>query len=57
VTEARADYFRRVTSKQLAHLLDIDFDRALVTHGDPVLDGAHAALEHALAAEPWFHRP
>jgi hypothetical protein len=57
VTDARADYFHRVTSKQLAHLLEIDFDRALVTHGEPVLSGGRQALENALAGEPWYHRP
>ncbi len=56
VTDKRKDYYRRVTSKQLAHLLEIDFDRALVTHGEPVMKGARAALEDALAGEPWYHR-
>jgi hypothetical protein len=57
VTEKRKDYFRRVTAPQLEHLLEIDFDRALVTHGPPVLDGGRQALVDALAAEPWYHRP
>ena len=57
VTEKRKDFFRRVTSKQLAHLLEIDFDRALVTHGEPVMKDARRALEDALAGEPWYHRP
>ena len=30
---------------------------ALVTHGDPVMKDARAALENALAADPWYHRP
>ena len=55
-TSARA-WFRRETAPQLRHLLEIDFDRALVTHGEPVLRGGHQALEDALAAEPWYHRP
>ena len=46
-----------MTSPQLAHLLEIDFERALVTHGEPVIKDAHAALENALAAAPWYHRP
>ena len=57
VTDKRKDFFRRVTSPQLAHLLEIDFDRALVTHGEPVMKDARTALEDALAGEPWYHRP
>ncbi|MDA0164022.1 hypothetical protein OM076_27365 [Solirubrobacter ginsenosidimutans] len=57
ITPARIDFFRRRTSKELAHLLEIDFDRALVTHGEPVMKDARAALENALAADPWYHRP
>jgi hypothetical protein len=57
VTDKRAAYFHRTTAPQLAHLLEIDFDRALVTHGTPVLEGGHQALENALAAEPWYPRP
>jgi hypothetical protein len=56
VTEKRKDYFRRVTSPQLEHLLEIDFERALVTHGAPVLEDGRRALADALAAEPWYHR-
>lgn len=55
VTKKRADFFRRVTSKQLAHLLEIDFEHALVTHGEPVMGTGHQALADALAAEPWYH--
>jgi glyoxylase-like metal-dependent hydrolase (beta-lactamase superfamily II) len=36
-------------------LLELDFERVLVTHGKPVLKGGHAALERALADPPW-HR-
>jgi hypothetical protein len=57
ITDARRAFFHRQTAPQLRHLLDIDFDRALVTHGDPVLNGGHQALENALSAEPWYHRP
>jgi hypothetical protein len=56
VTDKRKDFFRRVTSKQLEHLLEIDFERALVTHGEPVMKDARKALEDALAGEPWYHR-
>jgi hypothetical protein len=57
ITPARTDFFRRRTSKELAHLLDVDFDRALFTHGEPVMKDARGALEDALAGDPWYHRP
>jgi hypothetical protein len=57
ITEARRAFFHRQTSPQLRHLLDVDFDRALVTHGEPVLQDGHQALEDALTGEPWYHRP
>jgi hypothetical protein len=57
VTEQRRAWFRATAVPRLAPLLEIDFDRALVTHGEPVIKDAHAALEDALAGEPWYHRP
>jgi hypothetical protein len=57
LTDARIAFFHRQTAPQLRHLLDVDFDRALVTHGEPVLRGGRQALDDALAAEPWYHRP
>ena len=56
-TDERRAWFRRVAVPRLAPLLEIDFDRALVTHGEPVMKDARRALEDALAAEPWYHRP
>lgn len=38
----------------LEALLELDFDRVLVTHGQPVLAGGREALEAALQAEPWY---
>jgi hypothetical protein len=38
----------------LEALLGLDFDRVLVTHGQPVLAGGREALEAALQAEPWY---
>ncbi len=38
----------------LEALLELDFDRVLVTHGQPVLAGGRQALEAALQAEPWY---
>ena len=56
VTEARRAFFHRQTAPLLRHLLEIDFERALVTHGEPVLRDGRQALEDALAAEPWYPR-
>ena len=57
VTDKRRTCSGASPSPQLAHLLEIDFERALVTHGEPVMNDARAALEDALAGEPWYHRP
>jgi hypothetical protein len=40
----------------LEPLLDLGFDAALVTHGEPVMGGAKRKLREALDAEPWHHR-
>jgi hypothetical protein len=39
----------------LEPLLDLDVDRVLVTHGQPVMSDGREALRTALAAEPWYH--
>jgi hypothetical protein len=57
ITDKRREWFRRTGAPGLAHLLEIDFEHALVTHGDPVMKSGHAALEDALSGEPWYHRP
>ena len=38
-------------------LLNLDVDRVLVTHGEPVLADAMRALSEAIAGPPWFHGP
>jgi hypothetical protein len=40
----------------LEPLLELDFDRVLVTHGEPVLEDGRADLRKALRARPWYHR-
>ena len=40
----------------LEPLLDLDFDRVLVTHGQPVMAEGRQRLREALAADPWYHR-
>jgi hypothetical protein len=57
ITDRRREWFRNTGAPALQHLLDVDFDRALVTHGEPVLSGAREALQNALSGEPWYHRP
>lgn len=39
----------------LEPLLELDFERVLVTHGKPVMRGGCEALAAALAAGPWYH--
>lgn len=43
------DWVRRGLKEQLRRLLDLDLDLVLVSHGDPVLEGGHAALARALS--------
>jgi hypothetical protein len=57
ITDTRREWFRKTGAPAMRHLLDVDFDRALVTHGEPVLSGARQALQDALTGEPWYHRP
>lgn len=37
-------------------LLELDFDRLLMTHGPSVLESGREALQEALDAPPWYHR-
>jgi hypothetical protein len=41
----------------LEPLLELDFDRLLMTHGPSVPSGGKDALRDAIAADPWYHRP
>ena len=49
-------FYRERFNPTLEPLLELDFDRVLVTHGEPVLEGGPEQLERALRAEPWYHR-
>jgi glyoxylase-like metal-dependent hydrolase (beta-lactamase superfamily II) len=49
-------FYRDRFNPTLEPLLELDFDRVLVTHGQPVLEGGRKQLERALRAEPWYHR-
>jgi hypothetical protein len=57
ITDERRAWFKRTGAPAMEHLLAIDCQRVLVTHGPPVLHDGHQALENALRGEPWYHRP
>jgi hypothetical protein len=52
-----ARFYRERFNPTLEPLLELDFDRVLVTHGQPVLANGPKRLEQALAAEPWYRLP
>jgi hypothetical protein len=56
ITDKRRAWFRKTGAPGLQPLLGIDFEHALVTHGDPVMKSGKAALEDALSGDPWYHR-
>jgi hypothetical protein len=56
VDDRRARWYRDRFNPTLEPLLELDFDRVLVTHGRPVLADGHAQLRAALAARPWDRR-
>ena len=49
-------FYRERFNPTLEPLLELDFDRVLVTHGEPVLADGRARLAQALRDEPWYHR-
>ena len=55
VDEKRLAWYRERLIPSLEPLLDLPFERVLVTHGEPVLSGGREALREALAAPPWYH--
>jgi hypothetical protein len=56
ITDQRRAWFHTTGAPALRHLLEPDFDHALVTHGDPVLRRGRQALRNALDGQPWYHR-
>jgi glyoxylase-like metal-dependent hydrolase (beta-lactamase superfamily II) len=56
VDERRARWYRQRFNPTLEPLLELDFDRVLVTHGQPVMADGRAELRAALAARPWYRR-
>lgn len=50
-------FYRERFNPSLEPLLELDFDRVLVTHGQPVMRGGREQLGAALRERPWYHRP
>jgi len=56
VDEEVKRFYRERFNPTLEPLLELDFDRVLVTHGQPILEDGRAALASALRAPPWYQR-
>jgi hypothetical protein len=48
-------FYRERFNPTLKPLLELDFDRVLVTHGQPVLKDGKRELRSALRRKPWYH--
>ena len=54
--DAKVERFHRERfNPTLEPLLELDFDRVLVTHGEPIEKDGKAALREALDSRPWYH--
>jgi hypothetical protein len=47
-------FYRERFNPTLEPLLELDFDRVLVTHGQPVMRDGRRELADALRADPWY---
>ena len=56
VDEKVERFYRERFNPTLKPLLDLDFDRVLVTHGQPVMKDGRRALASALRSKPWYNR-
>ena len=56
VDEKRIRWYRERFNPTLQPLLELDLDRILVTHGEPILSYGSAALQAAVDAEPWYYK-
>jgi glyoxylase-like metal-dependent hydrolase (beta-lactamase superfamily II) len=56
VDEKVERFYRERFNPTLKPLLGLDFDRVLVTHGQPVMKQGRRALASALRSKPWYHR-
>jgi hypothetical protein len=55
--DAKMERFHRERfNPTLEPLVELDFDRVLVTHGQPIRKGGRAALRQALDSRPWNYR-
>jgi hypothetical protein len=54
VDDKRIRWYRERFIPTFAPLLELDLERILVTHGEPVLKDGSAALRAALEAPPWY---
>jgi hypothetical protein len=53
--DAKMERFHRERfNPTLEPLLELDFERVLVTHGHPIRKGGKAALREALTGRPWY---
>jgi hypothetical protein len=50
-----ASFYRERFAPTLKPLLELSWDRVLVTHGQPLLTNGKPALKGALGARPWYH--
>jgi hypothetical protein len=48
-------FYRERFNPTLEPLLELDFDRVLVTHGEPVMKDGRRELAGALRRQPWYH--
>jgi len=55
VDEKVSRFYRERFNPTLRPLTELDVERVLVTHGEPVLSGGREALERALDSDPWYH--
>jgi glyoxylase-like metal-dependent hydrolase (beta-lactamase superfamily II) len=56
VDDKVARFYRERFNPTLRPLLDLDFERVLVTHGEPIMKEGKRALASALRSKPWYHR-
>jgi hypothetical protein len=51
--DKRLRWYRERFNPTLAPLRDLDLERILVTHGEPILHDGATALRTALESKPW----
>jgi len=56
VDEKRVRFHRERFNPTLEPLLELDLERVLVTHGEPVLENGREKLRAAVKARPWDRR-